>query len=403
MERDFAASKMSLLAKERLAESDISIVSSLCAKHPSISFSAGEPDAAFYPTAELKEAFSLALDDPSILNYYPSDMGYAPLRKWLAEWMVSEGTAPSSLSDKNILLTHGAAEAINSVTEIFLEPGAIVAVEEASYVEALMNFRKQGAFCLGVPMDEDGIIPEKFEALCDSNHITMFYTVPCFQNPTGRTTSLARRKAVLDICARNEIMILEDDPYRYLNYGAHLPDTYFAMSGGENVIYCSSFSKIIAPGIRLGWLALPDALREKFELFQICNGLIQQPLTHKAAHIYLKRHDFSSRVKFLTDEYAKKRDIIVAEIHSQLEPLGMEINCPSGGFFLWGTIAGIDDMFSFVRHAIVSHGVSIVPGSPFIADGVSGKNTCRLSLSKITHEAAKEGCRRLAEAINAYR
>ncbi len=403
MVRDFALDRMSLLAKERLCASDISIVSALCSKYPSLSFSAGEPDSKFYPIFDLQEAFSLALEDPSILNYYPSDMGYLPLREWISEWMVSEKIAPKTISAKNILLTHGAAEAINSVTELFLDNASVVAVEDASYVEALMNFRKQGALCLGVAMDEDGIIPESLESVCAANNVTMLYTIPCFQNPTGRTTSLARRKSILDICQRYGVVILEDDPYRYLNYGSPLPDTYFSMSDGHDVIYCSSFSKIIAPGIRLGWLALPNDLVERFELFQICNGLIQQPVTHKAAHIYLERHDFASRVNFLTSEYAQRRDFLVGEIVSALAPLGMKVNRPSGGFFLWGTIDGIDDMFAFVRHSIVNHGIAIVPGSPFMADGVSGKNTCRLSLSKVTAAVAREGCLRLADAIKSYR
>ena len=397
MERDFAASKMSLLAKERLAESDISIVSSLCAKHPSISFSAGEPDAAFYPTAELKEAFSLALDDPSILNYYPSDMGYAPLRKWLAEWMVSEGTAPSSLSDKNILLTHGAAEAINSVTEMFLEPGAIVAVEEASYVEALMNFRKQGAFCLGVPMDEDGIIPEKFEALCDSNHITMFYTVPCFQNPTGRTTSLARRKAVLDICARNEIMILEDDPYGALSYDGETPPSIRSLAP-ERTVYMGSFSKVLAPGLRLGYVIAPPALRAKLVQAKQATDLHTATLSQMAVYDVVKDGFLDTHIPTIRKLYREQCTAMLAALTHYM-PEGVRWNTPRGGMFLWAELPkGIDATAVLAR--AVEQNVAFVPGAPFYAANPVIE-ALRLAFVTVPPPRIEEGVERLAKVIRA--
>lgn len=399
-----AKKKLSVLGAERLEVSDISVICALLAKHPGVSFSSGEPASELYPIKELQEAFVEALEEPGILDYYDSDMGYAPLREWLAALMHEDGIAPAWVTAEHILLTHGAAEAINDVTELLLDAGDIVAVEEATYVEALINFRKQGALCLGVKMDEDGIVPEALEEACGKNKIKMLYTIPNFSNPTGRTATLERRKAVLEVCRKYNVLILEDDPYRYLSYDGGVPASYLALAGdGGNVIYCSSFSKVIAPGVRMGWLAIPPALTERFSTFQICNGLIQQPFTHKAVYHYLQKNDFRTRISFLCREYGKRRDDLLAEIDSWLKPLGVHVSRPKGGFFIWGTADGIHDMMDFAKYAIEHNGVAVIPGSSFIADGVSGKNTCRFSFSKVTPEAAKEGCKRLAEAIKVYR
>jgi 2-aminoadipate transaminase len=404
MEKLSLADMMSITARNRLQASAIAAISELRSKHPGISFSAGEPDEAFYPVEELKIAFSQAVDDASILNYYASDMGYVPLREWLSVWMKEQRTAPSWVTPDNILLTHGAAEGINDVAELFIDPGTEIAVEEATYVEAVMDFRKQGAVCHGVRMDEDGLVPEEFERLCQSRDIRMLYTIPCFQNPTGRTASSERRRQIFDLCRRYGVLILEDDPYRYLSYDGAVPDTYFSMAAeNDRIVYCSSFSKVIAPGVRTGWLVLPPSVAARFDVFQICGGLIQQPLTHKMVHIYLQRNDIAGRIAFLQEEYRKRRDSLSRELKEQLEPLGMHVNRPAGGFFLWGSIDGIDDMMDFVRYAIINEGIAVIPGESFVIADAPAKNVCRLSLSKVTPQLAREGCARLARAIRNYR
>lgn len=394
---------LSVTAHERLQDSAIASISALREKHECISFSAGEPDSAFYPTEELKRAFSLALDDAAILNYYHDDMGYVPLREWLAAWMRSEGTAPDWVSAKNILLTHGGAEGLNDMAELFLEEGRCIAVEEASYVEALMCFRKQGAVCCGVPMDEDGIIPAALDRACAERGVRLLYTIPCFQNPTGITASAERRREILAVCERRGVLIIEDDPYRCLNYDGPVPPTYLSLAGDSGcVIYCSSFSKVIAPGMRMGWLVLPDSVVKRFESYQICGGLIQQPLTHRAMHIYLENSDISKRVEYLRGEYKKRRDSLVRELTEQAAPLGLRVNRPSGGFFLWGSIDGVSDMDDFARRAIINHGISFIPGESFVVSDSLAKNLFRMSLSKVTPALAKEGCARLCAAIRSY-
>ena len=358
--------QLSTMAKERLEPSEIGVMIKLVIDNGAISFTAGEPSADLYPTEKLKAAFRGIFDDESQLAYYDEDFGHIALREWICARMKEDGMAPDWLTRRNILLTNGAGEAIDLVAEALIDPGSVVLVEAPTFTESLLTFRKQGALCVGVPSDDDGIIPEALEEIVKKRKIRFLYTIPNFQNPSGRTSPLERRVKILDIARRYDFPIFEDDPYHYLSYDGEPPATYLSLAGGDaRVLHSNSFSKLIAPGMRCGWLVVPDAVISQFNALRISAGLTRPAILQQGILNYLESVDFGERVAELRSTYRARRDGMLAAIERHLTPLGVKTNRPKGGFFLWGELPGIDDMKAFARFAVEKHKIGIIPGSAF--------------------------------------
>lgn len=398
--------QLSTMAKERLDPTEIGIMIKLAIKHNAISLTAGEPSADLYPTDELKSAFATMFDDLSLLGYAKEDYGLRELRDWITDRMRADGTIPDWVTSDNILLTNGAGEAIELVAETLIDPGCTVLVEAPTFTETLLTFRKQGANCVGVPSDDDGIIPEEFEKILKTRSVRFLYTIPNFQNPSGRTSPLERREAILDIARKYDIPIFEDDPYHYLSYDGEPPATYIKLAGDDRrVLHSNSFSKLVAPGVRCGWLVVPDAIIPHLNAFRVSAGLTRPAILQKGLHAYLSSTDFGKRVEFLRAAYRERRDGMMRAIEKHLAPLGVRTNFPKGGFFIWGEADFIDDMASFARFAVEQKKVGIIPGSAFytIDEAKNDRHSFRLSFAKVAPETADEGLRRLAEAFKEYR
>lgn len=398
--------QLSTMAKERLDPSEIGVMIKLSIEHKAISLTAGEPSADIYPVEELKRAFGTIFEDPSLLAYAKEDFGLTELREWITERMRADGMIPDWVTSRNILLTNGAGEAIELVAETLIDPGCTVLVEAPTFTETLLTFRKQGANCVGVPADDDGIIPEEFEKLLRSRSVRFLYTIPNFQNPSGRTSPLARRKEILAIAAKYDIPIFEDDPYHYLSYDEEAPATYLSLAGDDRrVLHSNSFSKLVAPGMRCGWLVVPDAIIPHLNAFRISAGLTRPAILQLGLYNYLSSVDFGERVGFLRDTYRVRRDGMVKAIEKHLKPLGIKTNYPKGGFFLWGEAQGIEDMTAFARFAVEKKKVGIIPGSAFytVDEAKNGRGAFRISFAKVDPQTAEEGIKRLAEAFKEYR
>lgn len=398
--------QLSTMAKERLDPTEIGIMIKLAIKHNAISLTAGEPSADLYPTDELKSAFATMFDDLSLLGYAKEDYGLRELRDWITDRMRADGTIPDWVTSDNILLTNGAGEAIELVAETLIDPGCTVLVEAPTFTETLLTFRKQGANCVGVPSDDDGIIPEEFEKILKTRSVRFLYTIPNFQNPSGRTSPLERREAILDIARKYDIPIFEDDPYHYLSYDGEPPATYIKLAGDDKrVLHSNSFSKLVAPGVRCGWLVVPNAIIPHLNAFRVSAGLTRPAILQKGLHAYLSSTDFGKRVEFLRAAYRERRDGMMRAIEKHLAPLGVRTNFPKGGFFIWGEADFIDDMASFARFAVEQKKVGIIPGSAFytIDEAKNDRHSFRLSFAKVAPETADEGLRRLAEAFKEYR
>ncbi|MDY9921053.1 MAG: PLP-dependent aminotransferase family protein [Synergistota bacterium] len=397
--------QLSTMAKERLEPSEIGEMIKLTIENDAISFTAGEPSADIYPLAELKEAFKNVFDETSLLAYYKDDFGLIELRDWIAARMLVDGIAPGWVSSENILLTNGAGEAIQLVSEALIDPGSVVLVESPTYTESLLTFRKQGAQCLSVPSDDEGIVPEALEDILSKRSVRFLYTIPNFQNPSGRTASLERRKKILEVAEKFDIPILEDDPYHYLSYDRVPPDSYLKLAGEDKrVIHTNSFSKTVAPGMRCGWAVIPGSLIKQMNALRVSAGLTRAAIVQKGLVNYLQSIDFNERVNFLCDTYRVRRNGMMKAIADHLDPLGIKTNYPSGGFFVWAEVPIIDDVKSFARFAVMEKKIGIIPGSAFFTqdEAHKGKNSFRISFAKVSPDVAKDGVLRLADAFNSY-
>lgn len=398
--------QLSSMAKERLEPSEIGVMIKLAIANKAISFAAGEPSADIYPTSELKEAFATIFDDPSLLAYYKDDFGLGELREWIVERMKEDGMVPQWTSAKNILLTNGAGEAIELAAEALIDPGSLVLVEAPTFTETLLTFRKQGAQCVGVPSDDDGIIPEALEDILKKRRVRFLYTIPNFQNPSGRTSPLERRKAILKLAEKYCLPIFEDDPYHYLSYDGEPPATYLKLAGDDRrVLHSNSFSKLVAPGIRVGWLVVPDEIIPHLNAFRVSAGLARPAILQKGLYNYLQNIDFKERVAQLQNVYRTRRDGMAAAVDKHLKPLGVRTNYPRGGFFMWGEKEGIGDMTAFGRFAVEEKKIAILPGSAFYTQDEAkfDRNSFRISFAKVDPQTADEGAARLAEAFTEYR
>lgn len=397
-------SHFSTLARERLKSSLIGEMIKLVAKHKAISFTAGEPSADLFPLEELSASMEKAFRDPGLFGYYPHNEGLLELREWLVEWMGADGLLPEWVNAGNVLLTNGSQEGISLATETFIDEGDLIALESPTYPEALLTFTKQGAHFVSVATDKDGIVPSSLEVVLAKNRVKFLYTIVSFQNPSGCTTTTERRHEVLELCRKHDVVILEDDPYHYLRYNGRAPESYIRLAGEDDrVIFMGSFSKIVAPGVRCGWVIAPSEVMSKLNFLRVSNEISLPAAMQYALFDFMKSRDLETYFGHLQDVYRNRRDALVTSLRKHLVPLGLEFDIPDGGFFLWGRIPGLDDMIGFARFAIETEQIGFIPGTIFFAEEGTGLDTIRFSFAKVNAEMAEEGARRLARALKAYR
>ncbi|MFX4262437.1 PLP-dependent aminotransferase family protein [Pelotomaculum propionicicum] len=356
-----------------------------------ISFAGGLPAPELFPIKEIKEAFCEVLegDDPSALQYSTTE-GYLPLRGYIAARMREKGV---EAGPDNILITNGSQQALDLLAKLFVDPGDVVLVEKPSYLGAIQTFRSyQAGFC-PVPTDDQGIDIDALELAIKKQNPKMIYLTPTFKNPTGVTMSLERRRAAADLLGKYGVPLIEDDPYGDLRYsGEPLPPVKSFDDAGR-VIYLSTFSKTIAPGLRLGWIVAGRELIRKLVLAKQGTDLHTGTLVQRAVYRYLEKTDVSGHVLAIRREYGRRRDIMLEEMRQNF-PEGISWTRPDGGMFLWVTMPEHIDTIQLLERA-VEENVAYVPGAPFYTDR-EGLNTMRLNFSNSTPHQIKSGIRRLA-------
>ena len=255
---------------KRLVPSVIREMMQRASKPGVISFTAGQPSEDLYPVDALDAALQKVLREEPGLLAYPDSLGDIKLREWIAWWLKAQCVVPEGISERNIVLTTGSQEGINIVSQLFLDEGDAVVVEAPSYPEAMLSFSKEGAGFLTVPFDDDGPDPAALERLLSSRKVSFFYTIPTFQNPTGRSTTSERKRDILAVLRKHETILIEDDPYRFLWYDQMPELPYSAVAEDEDrVISLGSFSKIVVPGVRCGWMILPEILAPKVAMLRL--------------------------------------------------------------------------------------------------------------------------------------
>jgi DNA-binding transcriptional MocR family regulator len=298
-----------------------------------------------------------------------------------------------------VLVTSGSQQALTLVAQVLLEPGDAVLVEEPSYLAALQCFQLAGARIVPVPCDDDGLDPEAAEALAREHRPKLLYTVPTFHNPTGRTLPVPRRRALAAMAARTGIWIVEDDPCGELRYRGAAPPPVAALPGAEDrAIALSTLSKVLAPGLRIGWLRAPAALRSALAVAKQAADLHSSTIDQAAAAWWLARHDLDAHVARLRAAYGARRDALVDGLPEALPP-GAAWTRPDGGMFVWVRLPAGWDADALLRAAL-ERDVAFVPGWPFFA-AEPDRATLRLSFTAHPPAEVRAGLDRRAAAAAA--
>lgn len=371
-----------------------------------ISFAGGLPAPELFLVGEVAAVsrYVLRRQGAQALQYGPTE-GYRPLRELLAQQLSDETGIPVSI--ENVLITTGSQQALDLLGKILVDPGDRVLVESPTYLAALQAWNTYGATYHDVAFDEDGLqIDAVVSALVDEPKF--LYTVPNFQNPSGVTLSLDRRRTLVELAGEAQLAIVEDDPYRELRYqGEHLPRLVeldgLRQAGGHSyeghVVYISSFSKVLAPGLRVGWvLAAPELIHKLVQAKQsadlhtaMLNQILAYELTRSGA---IRDH-----LPAVRETYRQRRDAMLSALKEYF-PRDVRWTRPEGGMFLWVTLPdGIDA--AKILPAAIAEKVAFVPGATFHSTG-AGQNTMRLNFSNAAPERIHEGIARLSKVVDSY-
>ncbi|MGW0825560.1 aminotransferase-like domain-containing protein [Streptomyces sp. NPDC002845] len=364
-----------------------------------INFAGGLPAPELFDTEGIAAAYRDVLaESPGRALQYATTEGEPALRAALAGRYGVRGL-PTSADD--LLVTTGSQQALSLLATALLEPGDTVLVEDPCYLAALQAFGLAGARLVAVPCDEDGIDPAGLEELVVRERPKFLYTVPTFQNPTGRTLPAERRAAIASVAARRGLWIVEDDPYGELRFAGERVPWIASYAGAEDrTVLLGSFSKVMAPGMRLGWLRAPAALRRACTVAKQAADLHTPTVNQLAAARYLSDRDLDAHVARVAAVYRERRDAMLAGLPAAL-PSGSSWSRPEGGMFLWARLPSSYDT-TVLLSRVVEQDVAYVPGAPFYAGEPdrADRATLRLCFVTQTPEDIGEGLRRLGKGLS---
>ncbi|GLW29905.1 PLP-dependent aminotransferase family protein [Actinoplanes regularis] len=375
-----------------MTTSEIRALFSVASRPEVVSLAGGSPYIAALPLDAVGEMLNrLAVDHGATSLQYGIGQGTVELRERICEVMALSGITNASPDD--VVVTVGGQQALDLLARLFLDPGDVVLAEGPTYVGALGVFQAAQAQVRHVAMDDEGLIPEALEAaIAASPRAKFLYTIPTFQNPAGVTLSEERRERVLDICERAGLLVVEDDPYGMLSFEGDAPLPLRARRR-DGVFYCSTFSKTFAPGLRVGWILAPHAVREKLVMASEANILCPSAFAQGAVTQYLTTMPWREQIKVYREIYRERRDALLSAL-TDLMPAGTTWTRPTGGLFVWATLPEGLDSKAMMPRAIAAR-VAYVPGTGFYADG-TGRSNMRLNFSFATPERLREGVRRLS-------
>jgi 2-aminoadipate transaminase len=363
-----------------------------------ISFAGGLPAPEVFPVKQFKLACNKVLDtEAAQALQYSTTEGYRPLREMIAE---RTGRYAVSVTPENILITSGSQQALDFIGRVFINQGDYVVVESPTYLGALQAWNAYGAQYISVPSDENGMITDELEKALRVGP-KFIYVLPNFQNPSGSTLSLERRQRLVELADQYGVPIVEDDPYGQLRFeGEHLPsvvalDSQFRGDDGcytGNVIYLSTFSKLLAPGIRLAWVIAPEEVIRKLVQSKQAADLNTAAFNQMVAYEVSRDGFLDEHVKLIRATYKERRDVML-EMMDELFPPEVHWTHPLGGMFLWGILPESLDAAEVLKTAI-QRKVAFVPGESFHPNG-GGRNTMRLNFSYSSPDSIREGVTRL--------
>ena len=355
-----------------------------------ISFAAGNPAPEAFPTERIAEiSAELLRDDPVLSLQYNITEGYTPLRDFLKSWMTEKNCFHKEFDE--LIVTSGGQQANELSCKVLLNEGDTLLCESPSFIGSLNAFRSYNVNLVGVDMEADGIDLEKLEnALKTEKNVKILYLIPNFQNPTGRTMSLAKRKAVYELACKYDFIILEDDPYGELRFAGENVPTIKSLDTEGRVIYSSTFSKIISSGFRTGFVSAPAPIIQKMIVCKQVSEVHSNIWAQVVSHRFMTTVDREAHFSKLRDIYRKKCDLMCSYIENGFSKDISYIK-PQGGLFIWCTLPDSCDMNAFCTKAVKDYKVAIVPGNSFSIRQDEVSKSFRLNYSTPTNEQIEKG------------
>ena len=360
------------------------------AKDPNmIAFGGGNPSPETFPVDEIAEITAKVLkENPvSVLQYGLSE-GYTPLRETMKKHL--EKVEGISFENNELLIVSGGQQAADLATKVLVNRGDVILTEDPAFIGCLNTFRSYGAKLVGVPVESDGINVEKLEeALKENENVRFLYTIPSFQNPTGITMSAEKRKKVYELCQKYDVLIFEDNPYGELRFSGESVKPIKALDTDGRVIYSGSFSKVMAPAFRLGFVVFDKELTGRMTVAKQCTDVHSTVLFQHICNEYLTNYDYDGHIAKTREVYRRKCDLMLGEMEKKMHPK-VTFKRPEGGLFVMAFLPEGVDSFPFVQEGI-KRGVYCVPGVAFSADPSVPSNGFRMNYSTPSDEQIIKG------------
>ncbi len=362
-----------------------------------IPFSAGNPAGEAFPSKEVAEISNAILEkDPIMALQYSVTEGYAPLREYMAKYMKEKYSVGSE--DDDIIITSGAQQVMNLVTKVFVNRGDTIICEDPSFIGSLNAFRSFGANLVGVPVEADGIDLNALEnAIKTSENVRFLYTIPNFQNPSGVTMSLEKRKAVYEICKKYGVLILEDNPYGEIRFSGEDIPTIKSMDTDGIVIYAGSFSKVLSPGMRVGYAIANKEIMAKLTVCKQTDDVHTTLWSQLVSYKFVTEYDFEAHLEKIRSIYRRKANLCMKLADEHLKP-AVDYYPVEGGLFLWCKLPENIDMMEFTMKALENK-VAVVPGTAFSVDTAAKSDRIRINYSTPTDEQIINGMEILGKLL----
>ncbi|MBL8364098.1 MAG: PLP-dependent aminotransferase family protein [Comamonas sp.] len=369
-----------------------------------ISFAGGFPDSAMFDVDGIQAAVNQALaEEPGAALQYGATEGYQPLREQLSAFMASKGA--QGVAPENLIVTTGSQQALDLLGKTLISPGDKVIVEGPTFLATIQCFRLYGAQLISAPIDGNGVQTDALEKLIVEHRPKFVYLIPTFGNPSGAMLSLERRKKVLELAVKYQTVVVEDDPYGDLYFGEAPPPSLLALSATvpgsrELLVHCGSLSKVLSPGLRVGWMIAPAELLAKATMCKQFSDAHTSTFAQATAAQYLKAGRMPATLAHVRKVYAERAQAMGDALRSDLGD-AIEFVQPQGGLFVWARLTGaggkVVDGNVFAKRAI-EQGVAFVPGTPFFCANPDHA-TLRLSFATVGVDKIREGVARLAQAL----
>ena len=364
-----------------------------------ISFAAGNPSPESFPVSELAaiSADIFANNSTAALQYSITE-GYPQLREAVAKRQKDKFSIGAD--DDTVLIVSGGQQGIELAAKVFCNEGDTIICEDPSFIGSLNSFRSNGINVVGVELEEDGINTQLLEeALKENENVKLLYVIPTFQNPAGITTSLEKRQEILRLAKKYDIVIVEDNPYGELRFRGENVPTLKSMDDEGRVIYCSSFSKILSAGMRVGFVIANEKIVSKMAVGKQGEDVHTNIFFQMLCYRYMTEYDIDAHIKEINDLYRHKCDLMLECIDKYVPSDKVTFTRPQGGLFIWGTVKGCDDVSPIVKK-LLEKKVAVVPGSAFSCDTSASSGSFRLNYSTPSDEQIVEGIKRLGEVFS---